>query len=497
MAYQSLREFMARLEGAGRLVRVKAPVSPELEITEIHTRLLAERGPAVLFERVAGSELPLLANLFGTVERVAWGMNREPEQLRELGELLAFLKQPEPPGGWREAIEMVPLLKAALAMKPKTVARATCQEVVLRGAEIDLGILPIQTCWPREPAPLITWPLVVTKGPGGQRADAFNLGIYRMQVTGRNSTLMRWLRHRGGAQHHRRWQAARQDPLPAAAVIGADPGTILAAVTPVPDTMSEYQFAGLLRGQRVELADCVSVPLKVPASAEIVLEGTVSLEDYGDEGPYGDHTGYYNAVEHFPVFTITAMTMRRDPIYLSTFTGRPPDEPSVLGEALNEVFLPLFRQQFPEVVDFWLPPEGCSYRVAVVTIKKAYPGHAKRVMLGVWSYLRQFMYTKFVIVTDDDVDARDWQDVIWALATRVDPKRDLTILEHTPIDYLDFASPESGLGSKLGIDATNKWPPETKREWGTKIRMSDEIVARVSARWADYGLPGSGKPIWK
>jgi 4-hydroxy-3-polyprenylbenzoate decarboxylase len=497
MAYASLREFIARLESAGRLVRVQASVSPELEITEIHTRLLAERGPAVLFERVAGSELPLLANLFGTVERVAWGMNREPGQLRELGELLAFLKQPEPPGGWREALEMVPLLKAALAMKPKTVARAPCQEVVLRGAEIDLSLLPIQTCWPGEPAPLITWPLVVTKGPGGQRADALNLGIYRMQVTGRNRTLMRWLRHRGGAQHHRRWQEARQDPLPAAAVIGADPGTILAAVTPVPDTMSEYQFAGLLRGQRVELADCVSVPLKVPATAEVVLEGTVSLADYGEEGPYGDHTGYYNAVERFPVFTITAMTMRRDPIYLSTFTGRPPDEPSVLGEALNEVFLPLFRQQFPEVIDFWLPPEGCSYRIAVVTIKKAYPGHAKRVMLGVWSYLRQFMYTKFVIVTDDDIDARDWQDVIWALSPRVDPKRDLTILEHTPIDYLDFASPESGLGSKLGIDATNKWPPETRREWGTRIRMSDAIIERVTARWPDYGLPGSGKPIWR
>ena len=497
MAYASLREFMARLEGAGRLVRVQAPVSPELEVTEIHTRLLAERGPAVLFERVEGSALPLLANLFGTVERVAWGMNREPHQLRELGELLAFLKQPEPPGGWREAMEMVPLLRAAMAMKPKTVARAPCQEVVRRGADIDLGILPIQTCWPGEPAPLITWPLVVTMGPGGQRADAFNLGIYRMQVTGRNTTLMRWLRHRGGAQHHRRWQAERRDPLPAAAVIGADPGTILAAVTPVPDTMSEYQFAGLLRGQRVELTECVSVPLKVPAAAEIVLEGLVSLEDYGNEGPYGDHTGYYNAVEPFPVFTITAMTMRRDPIYLSTFTGRPPDEPSVLGEALNEVFLPLFKQQFPEVVDFWLPPEGCSYRVAVVTIKKAYPGHAKRVMLGVWSYLRQFMYTKFVIVTDDDVDARAWPDVIWAISTRVDPARDLTILEHTPIDYLDFASPEPGLGSKLGIDATDKWPPETRRAWGTRIRMSDEVIERVTARWPDYGLPGSGTPIWK
>jgi 4-hydroxy-3-polyprenylbenzoate decarboxylase len=497
MAYDCLRDFIDHLERTGRLVHVKAPVSPVLEITEIHTRLLAERGPAVLFENVEGSAMPVLANLFGTVERVAWGMNREPGDLQKLGQLLALLKQPEPPGGWREAIEMVPLLKAALTMKPRTVGRAPCQEVVLEGGAIDLGRLPVQTCWPGEPAPLITWPLVVTRGPGGDPADGFNLGIYRMQVTGRATTLMRWLKHRGGAQHHRRWQAARPDPLPAAAVIGADPGTILAAVTPVPDTMSEYQFAGLLRGKRVELVDCVSVPLKVPAAAEIVLEGLVSLEDYGDEGPYGDHTGYYNAVEKFPVFTVTAMTMRRDPIYLSTFTGRPPDEPSVLGEALNEVFLPLFRQQFPEVVDFWLPPEGCSYRVAVVTIKKAYPGHAKRVMLGVWSYLRQFMYTKFVIVTDDDICARSWPDVVWAISTRVDPARDLTILESTPIDYLDFASPESGLGSKLGIDATNKWPPETKRDWGTKIRMSDDIVARVTERWPELGLPGSGRPIWK
>jgi 4-hydroxy-3-polyprenylbenzoate decarboxylase len=497
VAYASLREFIQRLESAGRLVRVRAPVSPVLELTEIHTRLLAERGPAVLFENVEGSALPVLTNLFGTVERVAWGMNREPAELRQLGEMLAFFKQPEPPGGWREAVDMVPLLKAALAMKPKTVGHAPCQEVVLRGEAVDLGILPIQTCWPDEPAPLITWPLVVTRGPGKERADAFNLGIYRMQVTGRNTTLMRWLKHRGGAQHHQRWRAERRDPLPAAAVIGADPGTILAAVTPVPDTMSEYQFAGVLRGQRVELVDCVSIALKVPATAEIVLEGLVSLDAFGDEGPYGDHTGYYNAVEPFPVFTVTAMTMRREPIYLSTFTGRPPDEPSVLGEALNEVFVPLFRQQFPEVVDFWLPPEGCSYRVAVVTIRKAYPGHAKRVMLGVWSYLRQFMSTKFVIVTDDDIDARDWKDVIWAISTRVDPARDLTILEHTPIDYLDFASPESGLGSKLGIDATSKWPPETRREWGRKIRMSEEILSRVTERWADYGLPGSGTPIWK
>jgi 4-hydroxy-3-polyprenylbenzoate decarboxylase len=497
MAYESLREFIERLERAGRLVRVSAPVSPDLEITEIHTRLLAEQGPAVLFEHVEGSDMPVLTNLFGTVERVAWGMSREPHELRELGELLAFLRQPEPPGGWREAVGMVPLLRAALAMKPKAVTRAACHEVVLRGDEIDLGLLPVQTCWPGEPAPLITWPLVVTKGPSEAKVDNFNLGIYRMQVTGRNTTLMRWLRHRGGAQHHRRWGEARREPLPAAAVIGADPGTILAAVTPVPDTMSEYQFAGLMRGRKVELVDCVSVPLKVPATAEIVLEGLVSLDDYGDEGPYGDHTGYYNAVEKFPVFTVTAMTMRRQPIYLSTFTGRPPDEPSVLGEALNEVFVPLFRQQFPEVVDFWLPPEGCSYRVAVVTMRKAYPGHAKRVMLGVWSYLRQFMYTKFVIVTDDDIDARNWQDVIWAISTRVDPARDLVVLEHTPIDYLDFASPEPGLGSKLGIDATNKMPPETRRDWGRKIRMRDDIIAQVTARWSDYGLPGSGKPIWK
>ncbi|MFW5680686.1 MAG: UbiD family decarboxylase [Pseudomonadota bacterium] len=497
MPFDSLRDFIDHLEAKGRLVRVKAPVSPVLEMTEIHTRLLAEQGPAVLFENVEGHDMPVLINLFGTVERVAWGMDKEPSTLRQLGETLAFLKQPEPPGGWREAMELVPLLKSALAMRPKSVGRAPCQEVVLKGDEVDLARLPIQSCWPGEPAPLITWPLVVTKGPSKAKSDAYNLGIYRMQVTGRNTTLMRWLKHRGGAQHHQRWGQSKRDPLPAAAVIGADPGTTLAAVTPVPDTLSEYQYAGLLRGKRVELVDCVSIPLQVPATAEIVLEGYVSLDDYGDEGPYGDHTGYYNSVEKFPVFTVTAMTMRKQPIYLSTFTGRPPDEPSVLGEAMNEVFLPLFVQQFPEVVDFWLPPEGCSYRIAVVSMKKAYPGHAKRVMLGVWSYLRQFMYTKFVIVVDDDIDARDWKDVMWALSTRVDPARDMTVLESTPIDYLDFASPESGLGSKLGIDATDKWPPETKREWGKKLYMEPDVVERVSARWAELGLPGSGKPIWK
>ncbi len=502
MVYASLRDFMNRLEAAGRLRRVAAPVTPVLEMTEIQTRLLAEQGPAVLFEDVRrpdGSRygMPVLVNLFGTVERVAWGMGREPSELREIGETLAFLKQPEPPGGWREALEMLPLLKTVMTMRPRSVSRAPCQEVVLTGADIDLGALPVQTCWPGEPAPLITWPLVVTKGPSGKREDNFNLGIYRMQVTGRNTTLMRWLKHRGGAQHHARWSKEKTEPLPAAAVIGADPGTILAAVTPVPDTLSEYQFAGLLRGTKVDLVDCVTQPLKVPAEAEIVLEGTVSLSDYGDEGPYGDHTGYYNSVEPFPVFTVTAITRRRQPIYLSTFTGRPPDEPSVLGEALNEVFIPLLVQQFPEIVDFWLPPEGCSYRIAVVSMKKAYPGHAKRVMFGVWSFLRQFMYTKFVIVVDDDINARDWKDVMWAMSTRMDPARDITVVENTPIDYLDFASPESGLGGKIGLDATNKWPPETKREWGRKIRMADDIIEQVTRRWDEYGLPGSGKPIWK
>ena len=502
MPYASLRDFMSRLEGAGKLVRVATPVSPHLEMTEIQTRLLAEQGPAVLFENVVRRDggryaMPVLVNLFGTVERVAWGMDREPHQLREIGETLAFLKQPEPPGGWREAIELLPLLKTVMAMKPKSVGSAPCQEFVLTGAEIDLGALPIQGCWPGEPAPLITWPLVVTKGPGERREDAFNLGIYRMQVTGRDTTLMRWLKHRGGAQHHQRWKQERREPLPAAAVIGADPATILAAVTPVPDTLSEYQFAGLLRGRKVELVDCKTVPLRVPAQAEIVIEGHVALDEYGDEGPYGDHTGYYNSVEKFPVFTISAITMRRKPIYLSTFTGRPPDEPSILGEALNEVFIPLFQQQFPEIVDFWLPPEGCSYRIAVVSMKKAYAGHAKRVMMGVWSYLRQFMYTKWVIVVDADIDARDWKQVMWALSTRMDPARDITVIENTPIDYLDFASPVSGLGSKIGLDATDKWPGETNREWGRQIRMDQAVVDKVDAMWSGLGLPGSGKKIWR
>src|SRR5579871_6837548 len=503
MTYRSLRDFISKLESTGELVRVSEPVSTVLEMTEIQTRLIASGGPAVIFEKPvkadgSPSDISVLVNLLGTVKRVAMGVTMDgkdrtdAKSLREVGEVLATLRQPQPPRSFGEAFKLLPLAKTVLAMKPKSVSRAPCHEVVLRGDQIDLSTLPIQTCWPGEPAPLITWPLVVTKGPGDAREDNYNLGIYRMQVLSRNQTIMRWLRHRGSAQHHARWAREHAAPLPAAIVLGADPGTILAAVTPVPDTLSEYQFAGLLRGQRVELVDCVSQPLKVPAEAEIVLEGEVSLSDYRDEGPYGDHTGYYNSVEQFPVFTVTAITMRRDPIYLSTYTGRPPDEPSILGEALNEVFIPLLRQQFPEIIDFWLPPEGCSYRIAVVSMRKAYPGHAKRIMMAVWSYLRQFMYTKWVIVVDDDIDARSWKDVMWAISTRMDPSRDITLINNTPIDYLDFASPESGLGSKIGLDATNKWPPEVSRAWGKPIAMDPEVVRTVTEKWARLGIPGAG-----
>ncbi|MEM9422720.1 MAG: UbiD family decarboxylase [Pseudomonadota bacterium] len=490
MAYKSLRDFIQKLEAEGELIRIGEPVSTVLEMTEIQRRMLAKDGPALLFERPirddgTESSMPVLVNLFGTVKRVAMAVTfggkerRTGEELREVGETLAFLRQPEPPQGLKDAMDLLPLAKQVLAMRPGHTKKAPCQEVVLTGEDVDLHHLPIQTCWPGEPAPLITWPLIVTKGPSDRREDNFNLGIYRMQRLAKNKTIMRWLKHRGGAQHHQRWKSEKSDPLPAAAVLGADPGTILAAVTPVPDTLSEYQFAGLLRGKKAELVDCKTVPLKVPAEAEIVLEGHVSLDEYADEGPYGDHTGYYNSVEPFPVFTVTAITMRKEPLYLSTFTGRPPDEPSVLGEALNEVFIPLLQQQFPEIVDFWLPPEGCSYRIAVISMKKAYAGHAKRVMLGAWSYLRQFMYTKWVIVVDHTVDARDWKDVWWAISTKMDPVRDITPLENTPIDYLDFASPVSGLGSKIGLDATDKIDGETTREWGEVLSMDKDVVTRV------------------
>ncbi len=499
MAYKSLRDFIERLEAAGDLVRVAEPVAVNLEMTEIQLRLLAEGGPAVLFEQPVMddgsiSPTPVLVNLFGTVKRVAMGVTLEGKErttgaeLREVGELLAFLRQPEPPGGIKDALKMAPLLKTVMAMKPANRRSGPVHEVIKTGGDINLDALPIQTCWPGDAGPLITWPLVVTRGPSGKGEDDFNLGIYRMQKIAPDKAIMRWLKHRGGAQHHARWGKTKSEPLPAAAVLGADPGTILAAVTPVPDTLSEYQFAGLLRGKKVDLVDCKTQPLKVPAAAEIVIEGYVSLDEYADEGPFGDHTGYYNSVERFPVFTVTAITHRRDPIYLSTFTGRPPDEPSILGEALNEVFIPLLQQQFPEIIDFWLPPEGCSYRIAVIRMKKAYAGHAKRVMMGAWSYLRQFMYTKWIIVVGEDVDARDWKDVMWAVSTKMDPARDITIIENTPIDYLDFASPESGLGSKIGLDATDKIGPETKRDWGEVMKMDEDVVRRVDELWAKLGL---------
>ena len=489
MKYSDLRDFLAQLARRGLLKRVAVEVDPDLEMTEICDRVLKAGGPALLFEKPKGHSIPVLGNLFGTPERVALGMGAESvDALRDIGRLLAFLKEPEPPKGFRDLLDKLPQFKQVLNMPPKVVKDAPCQEVVVEGPDVDLAQLPIQTCWPGDAGPLITWGLTVTRGPHKERQ---NLGIYRQQVIGRNKVIMRWLAHRGGALDFRDWQRAHPgQPFPLAVALGADPATILGAVTPVPDTLSEYAFAGLLRGARTELVRCITHDLQVPSSAEIVLEGYLNPGDEAPEGPFGDHTGYYNEVERFPVFTIERITHRSDPIYHSTYTGRPPDEPAVLGVALNEVFVPILQKQFPEITDFYLPPEGCSYRMAVVTMKKQYPGHAKRVMFGVWSFLRQFMYTKFVLVTDDDVDARSWTDVIWALTTRVDPARDTVMVENTPIDYLDFASPVSGLGSKMGIDATHKWPGETSRPWGRPITMDPEVRQRVEALWASLGLPG-------
>ncbi len=482
MKYRDLRDFIKQLEKQGELKRVTIPVDPYLEMTEICDRTLKQGGPALLFENPTGYNIPVLANLFGTPRRVAMGMGaKSVTELRGIGELLATLKEPEPPKGMKDAWEKFPVFKQVLNMAPKLVSSPPCQELVREGDEIDLSIFPIQTCWPEDAAPLITWPLVITKGPNKERQ---NLGIYRQQIIGKNKVIMRWLTHRGGALDFREWQKAYPGrPFPVSVALGADPATILAAVTPVPDTLSEYAFAGLLRGSKTEVANCLINDLQVPASAEIVLEGFIYPGETAPEGPFGDHTGYYNEVDEFPVFTIERITQRQAPIYHSTFTGRPPDEPAVLGVALNEVFVPILQKQFPEIIDFYLPPEGCSYRMAVISMKKQYAGHAKRVMLGTWSYLRQFMYTKFVIVVDDDVNVRNWEDVIWAITTRMDPARDLTILENTPIDYLDFASPVSGLGSKVGFDATNKWPGETNREWGRPIIMSPEIIKKVDDMW--------------
>ena len=487
MKYADLRDFIDQLEGRGELKRIRTPVDPYLEVTEICDRTLRRGGPALLFEHPKGSRVPLLGNLFGTPKRVALGMGEESvSALREVGRTLAFLKEPEPPKGLRAAWEAMPVFRKVLDMAPKVVRRPPCQEQVLTGDQVDLGRYPIQHCWPGDAAPLITWGLVITRGPEKPRQ---NLGIYRMQVLGPNRVIMRWLAHRGGALDLRDFQRAHPGrPFPVAVALGADPATILAAVTPVPDTLSEYAFAGLLRGSRTEVASCQGSDLQVPARAEIILEGHLHPEDQAPEGPFGDHTGYYNEVDRFPVFTIERITQRAEPIYHSTYTGRPPDEPAILGVALNEVFVPILCKQFPEIQDFYLPPEGCSYRLAVVSIKKHYPGHAKRVMLGVWSYLRQFMYTKFVIVVDEDVNTRDWQDVIWAMTTRMDPARDTVMIENTPIDYLDFASPVSGLGSKIGFDATNKWPGETTREWGRPIRMDPEVQERIDRLWPELGI---------
>jgi 4-hydroxy-3-polyprenylbenzoate decarboxylase len=500
MRYVDLREFIAQLEASGELKRVAAAVDPKLEMTALCDRALRARGPALLFEHPVGDRkgpdgrvIPVLGNLFGTPERVAKAMGADDADwrgaLREVGRLLAFLKEPEPPQGIADAWRNTrPVLMKVLDMAPKERRGGPCQDVVWEGADVDLARLPIQTCWPGDAGPLITWGLTVTRGPRKKRQ---NLGIYRQQVIARNKVIMRWLSTRGGALDFRdHAQAAPGTPFPIAVALGADPATILGAVTPVPDTMSEYQFAGLLRGARTEIVTCLTHDLQVPASAEMVLEGFIA-PDANDpsgyetalEGPFGDHTGYYNETERFPVFTIERITLRRDPIYHSTYTGKPPDEPAMLGLALNEVFVPLLTRQFPEITDFYLPPEGCSYRLAVVSMRKQYAGHAKRVMFGIWSFLRQFMYTKMIVVTDDDVDIRDWKEVIWALTTRVDPARDALIVANTPIDYLDFASPVAGLGSKIGLDATNKWPGETGREWGRPIVMDAAVAARVEAIW--------------
>jgi 4-hydroxy-3-polyprenylbenzoate decarboxylase len=514
MKYRDLRDFIAQLEKIGELKRVSVEIDPHLEMTEICDRTLRAGGPAILFEKPKGHTMPVLGNLFGTPRRVALGMGQESVgALREVGQLLAFLKEPEPPKGLRDAWDKWPVLKQVLNMAPKVVSSAPCQDVVWEGKDVDLARLPIQTCWPGDVAPLITWGLTVTRGPLKIRQ---NLGIYRQQVlspesvrpnsvraepvearpstssarTGQNNKLiMRWLAHRGGALDFRdHCEKNPGTPFPVAVVLGCDPATILGAVTPVPDTLSEYQFAGLLRGSKTELIKCIGSDLQVPASSEIVLEGALYPGETAMEGPYGDHTGYYNEQAEFPVFTVERITMRRDPIYHSTYTGKPPDEPAMLGVALNEVFVPLLQKQFPEITDFYLPPEGCSYRVAVVSMKKQYPGHAKRVMFGIWSFLRQFMYTKFIIVTDEDVNIRDWKEVVWAITTRVDAQRDTLIVDNTPIDYLDFASPVAGLGSKMGIDATNKWPGETQREWGRPIEMDAAVKRRVDELWTSLGL---------
>ncbi len=478
MQYQDLREFLEHLKQLGQLKEIDQEISPNLEMTEISDRVLKAKGPALLFNKPSQGNMPVLTNLFGTPERVALAMGADDvSALRDIGTLLSNLKEPEPPKGLKDAWEKLPMYKQVLNMSPKKVKKGVCQERIIEKKDINLYDFPIQTCWPGDAGPLITWGLVVTKGP---HKDRQNLGIYRQQVIGENKLIMRWLSHRGGALDFKEWQQAHPgEPFPISVVLGADPATTLAAVTPIPDTLSEYAFAGLLKGQKTELIKCLINDLYVPARAEMILEGFIYPDEYADEGPFGDHTGYYNEVDQFPVFTVEKITHRKNPIYHSTYTGRPPDEPAILGVALNEVFVPIIQKQFPEIQDFYLPPEGCSYRMAIVSIKKQYAGHAKRIMMAVWSYLRQFMYTKFVIIVDEDINTRNWEDVIWAITTRMDPARDTVMVENTPIDYLDFASPVSGLGSKMGLDATNKYPGETNREWGEPIVMDEKVKEKV------------------
>ena len=487
MKFDDLRDFLEQLEAKGLLKRIKQEIDPKLEMTEISDRTLRAGGPALLFENPKGYDTPVLTNLFGTTERVALAMGKENvSQLREVGEWLAYLKEPEPPKGVKALWEKLPIFKQVLNMPTKTVTKPACQQIIMQGDEVDLTKLPIMTCWPGDVAPLITWGLTITRGPYKKRQ---NLGIYRQQLVGKNKIIMRWLSHRGGAIDYQQWQEANPGkPFPVSVALGADPATILGAVTPIPDSLSEYAFAGLLRGSRTKVAKSISNDLDVPASAEMILEGYLQPGEEAPEGPYGDHTGYYNEVDDFQVMTVTHVTMRENPIYHSTYTGRPPDEPAILGVALNEVFVPILQKQFPEIVDFYLPPEGCSYRMAVVSIKKRYPGHAKRIMLGIWSFLRQFMYTKFIIVCDDDINVRDWNDVMWAITTRMDPARDTTMVEHTPIDYLDFASPVSGLGSKMGLDATNKWAGESDREWGVPIVMDEKVKNKIDSLWQELDI---------
>mgnify|MGYP001271014512 FL=1 len=487
MIFKDLRDFIAALEKEGELKRISTEVSSHLEVTEISDRTLKSQGPALLFENIKGSSIPLLANLFGSARRIALGMGQDNlDGLRDVGKLLAFLKEPKPPSGWKDLWENLPNYKSVLNISPNLKRSAPCQEVVIKDEEVDLSIFPIQTSWPGDAGPLVTWPLVITKGPDKERQ---NLGIYRMQQIGQNKLIMRWLSHRGGALDFRDWKIKHPGkPFPVSVAIGADPATILATVTPVPDSLSEYAFAGLLRGSKTNVIKSQTNQLQVPTSAEIILEGYIDCDELAEEGPFGDHTGYYNEVDKFPVYTVTRITHRREPIYHSTYTGRPPDEPAMLGVALNEIFVPILQKQFPEIRDFYLPPEGCSYRMAIVSIRKQYPGHAKRIMMGVWSFLRQFMYTKFIVVVDEEINIRSWEDVIWAITTRIDPIRDTVMIDNTPIDYLDFASPTSGLGSKMGLDATNKWAGETNREWGTPIEMTDDVKQRIDEIWKDLGI---------